>query len=127
MTLVSFSPLRVENTYEDWRERLAKANNPRFIPMSHIDQRVAEGSAQFWGSAEAAMVTELIEYPGGAKVVSVIAAAGEMDEILGPLGDAVMAWGKSCGCDIAMVPGRVGWKRTRPDFEHYQTILVKEL
>jgi hypothetical protein len=127
MTLVSFSPLRIEDTYQDWRERLAKANNPRFIPIDHIDQRLADGTAYFFGSAEAAMVAELTQYPGGAKVVSVIAAAGDMDFILGPLGDHVMAWGKDHGADMAMVPGREGWRRKRPDFQHYQTILVKEL
>ena len=127
MNYVSFSPLRVENTYQDWRERLAKANNPRFIPITHIDQRLSEGTAFFLGTAEAAMVVELVAYPGGAKVVNVIAAAGDMDEILGPLGERAMEFGRERGADIAMVPGRVGWKRQRPDFEHYQTILVKEL
>lgn len=124
---VSFSPLRIENEYCDWRDRLAKANNPRFIPITHIDQRLQDGTAYFLATIEAAMVVELVQYPGGAKVVSVIAAAGDMDEILGRLGERAMQLGRECGADHAMVPGRVGWKRTRPDFQHYQTILVKEL
>lgn len=127
MTLMTFSPLRVENEYSDWRERLARANNPRFYPITYIDQRVAEGTAYFLGTTEAAMVIELVAYPGGAKVVSVLAAAGDMDEILGPLGERAMEFGRERGCDTAMVPGRVGWQRKRPDFQHYQTILVKEL
>ncbi len=125
--LVSFSPLRVENEYADWRDRLALANNPKFIPITHIDQRLADGTAYFLATAEAAMVVELLEYPGGAKVVSAMAAAGDMDEILGPLGEEAIALGWSVGADHAMVPGRSGWRRKRPDFFHYQTILVKEL
>jgi hypothetical protein len=127
MTTVSFSPLRVENAYEDWRDRLAKANNPRFIPITHIDQRLIDGTAFFLATTEAAMVLELVEYPGGARVVNVIAAAGDMDEITGRLGERAMEFGREAGCDMAMVPGRDGWRRKRPDFQHYQTILVKEL
>lgn len=125
--IVTFSPLEIENTYEHWRTELAKANNPKFIPITYIDQRLAEGKAFFLGTALAAMVVEFLTYPGGAKAVSVLAAAGDMDEILGPLGEEAMALGWSVGCDHAMVPGRVGWKRKRPDFFHYQTIIVKEL
>lgn len=125
--VVSFSPLRVENEYEDWRDRLAEANNPKFIPITYIDELLTNGKAFFLATTEAAMVVELLEYPGGAKAVSVLAAAGDMDEIIGPLGEEAIALGWSVGCDHAMIPGRVGWQRKRPDFFHYQTILVKEL
>lgn len=124
---VSFSPLRVENTYEDWRDELAKANNPAFIPITYIDERLAEGKAFFLATALAAMVVEFLAYPGGAKAISVLAAAGDKDEILGPLGERAMQFGREMGCDHAMVPGRNGWRRARPDFFHYQTIIVKEL
>lgn len=124
---VSFSPLRIENEYLDWRDRLAAANNPKFLPIEYIDERLAEGKAFFIATTEAAMVLELLQYPGGAKVVSVIAAAGNKDEILGRLGERAMEFGRSLGCDHAMVPGRAGWARLRPDFFHYQTVLVKEL
>lgn len=127
MSLVTFSPIRVENEYQDWRDELARANNPAFIPITHIDKRLSEGTAYFLATTEAAMVVELLAYPGGAKVVSVIAAAGDKDEILGVLGERAMAFGREMGADHAMVPGRDGWRRVRPDFQHYQTILVKEL
>lgn len=126
-TAVSFSPLEVENTYEHWRARLAEANNPKFIPITYLDERLQAGTAYFLATTEAAMVVELLHYPGGAKAVSVMAAAGDMDVILGELGEEAIALGWSVGADHAMVPGRAGWKRKRPDFFHYQTILVKEL
>lgn len=124
---VSFSPLRIENTYQDWRGELAKANNPKLVPITYLDERIAAGKAFFLGTAEAAMVVELLQYPGGAKVVSVMAAAGDMDVILGPLGERAMQFGREMGADHAAVPGRDGWRRKRPDFWHYQTILMKEL
>lgn len=124
---VSFSPLRIENTYQDWREELARANNPAFIPITFIDERLRNETAYFLATAEAAMVIELLQYPGGAKVVSVIAAAGDKDVIIGSLAEQAMKFGRELGCDHAMVPGRVGWRRALPDFFHYQTILVKEL
>jgi hypothetical protein len=127
MTLVTFSPLRVENEYADWRERLAQANNPAFLPIEFIDQRIHEGTAFFHGTTEAALVVEFIHWPGGARTVSVIAAAGDKDEILGRLGEDAMRLGREMGATHAMVPGRDGWRRARPDFSHYQTILVKEL
>lgn len=126
-TVVSFSPLEVENTYEHWRARLAEANNPDFIPITFIDKRVSEGSAIFLANADAAIVIEVLTYPGGAKAASVLAAAGDKATILGDLTDKILGWAKAAGLTHAMVPGRVGWKRELPDFFHYQTILVKEL
>jgi hypothetical protein len=125
--IVSFSPLAVETEYHHWRAELAKANNPKFIPITYIDQRLADGTAYYLANAEAAIVVEIVDYPGGARAVSVMAAAGDKDTILGLLGEEAMALGWSVGADHAMVPGRQGWKRLRPDFFHYQTILVKEL
>lgn len=125
---VSFSPLLVENTYEHWRPELAKAyRDPRFIPITYIDQRLHEGTAFFLGTALAGMVVEFLTFPGGAKAISVLAAAGDQDEILGQLGERAIEFGRECGAEFAMVPGRDGWRRKRPDFFHYQTILVKEL
>lgn len=114
-------------TYEKWRRRLANANDPQFIPIEHIDALLASGEAQFWASDDAAMVTQIVHWPGGAVSVRAIAAAGKKADITGALKDAVLAWGAAVGCTHAFVEGRDGWRNELPDFEHYQTILVKEL
>lgn len=113
-------------TYEKWRGRLARANDPALIPITHIDELLSEGLAQFWATDDAAMVSQLREWPGGAVTVEVIAAAGRKSDIIGHLGDSVQAWGAANGASHALVAGRDGWRRERPDFRHYQTLLIKE-
>lgn len=113
--------------YEKWRHRLARANDARFIPITHIDELLISGEAQFWATDDAAMVTELKEWPGGAVTIEPIAAAGKKGDILGPLQAAAQAWGKAQGATIVRVVGRDGWRRELTEFRHYQTILMKDI
>lgn len=114
-------------TYEKWRHRLARANNPALIPITHIDELLSEGQAQFWATEDAAMVTQLREWPGGAVTGEVIAAAGKKSDILGPLYDAGIEWFKANGATHCLIMGRDGWRRELPEYIHYQTLLLKEL
>lgn len=114
-------------TYEKWRKRLARANNPALIPITHIDELLVNELAQFWATDDAAMVTQLNAWPGGAVTVEVIAAAGKKADILGPLHSAAQEWAKLNGATHVLVAGRDGWRRELPDFRHYQTLLLKEL
>ena len=114
-------------TYQKWRPRLARANDAALVPITYIDELLVEGLAQYWASDDAAMVTRLVTWPGGAVTIEVIAAAGKKADIIGPLGEAVTAWGKDNGATHALVAGRDGWRRERPDFRHYQTLIIKEL
>lgn len=83
--------------------------------------------AQFWASDDAAIVTELKAWPGGAVTIEVIAAAGKKADILGPLHTAAREWGEANGATHILVAGRDGWRRELPEFHHYQTLLLKEL
>lgn len=114
-------------TYDKWRRRLANANDPAFLPIAYIDELLMGGLAQFWASPEASMITEIVHWPGGAKSCRIIAAAGKKAEIIGPLGNTVEQWAREQGCSHAFVPGREGWRKLRPDYRHYQTIIVKDL
>lgn len=114
-------------TYQKWRHRLARANDPALIPITHIDELLSDGLAQFWATDDAAMVTQMKEWPGGAVTVEVVAAAGKKGDITGVLGEAAVAWGAQNGASHVLVAGRDGWRRERPDFRHYQTLLIKEL
>ena len=114
-------------TYEKWRHRLARANNPALIPIDHIDAMLSAGLAQFWATDDAAMVTQLNAWPGGAVTIEVVAAAGKKGDILGPLYDAAREWGAVNGATHILVAGREGWRRELPEFHHYQTLLLKEL
>jgi hypothetical protein len=114
-------------TYQKWRARLARANDPALIPIDHIDSQLGAGLAQFWATDEAAIVTELKAWPGGAVTIEVIAAAGKKGDITGPLHTAAREWAETQGATHILVAGRDGWRRVLPDFRHYQTILIKEL
>lgn len=114
-------------TYQKWRHRLARANNPQLIPITHIDQLLIDGAAQFWATDDAAIVTQLREWPGGAVTIEVTAAAGKKADILGPLHSAAAAWATENGATHILVAGRDGWRRELDGFRHYQTLLIKDL
>lgn len=114
-------------TYEKWRPRLANANDERFIPITFIDEQLAAGAMQFWATDDAALVTAIKEWPGGAVTVETVAAAGRKADIIGPLREAAERFGAAAGCNIALTIGRDGWKRALPEYRHYQSILIKDL
>jgi len=113
--------------YVKWRHRLARANNAALIPIEHVDSLLSAGLAQFWATDDAAMVTQLNAWPGGAVTIEVIAAAGKKSDILGPMHEAATEWGRANGATHVLVAGRDGWRRELPEFHHYQTLLLKEL
>lgn len=116
-------------TYEEWRGRLAQANDPLFWPITAFDQMLAEGLAQFWATDKAALITKINEYPGGAVAIEVLAAAGEGNELRGSIAEAVEAWGRSIGATHIKIEGRRGWGRTlKPaGWKIHQEILLKDI
>ena len=114
-------------TYREWRTRLADANDPAFIPISHLDALLNSGLAQFWATERAALVTQVVEWPGGARTINAVAAAGDQDDITGSLKDAAEEWARETGCTHVLIEGRDGWRRKLTDYRHHQTVLVKEL
>lgn len=114
-------------TYEKWRHRLARANDADLIPITHVDELLAGGLAQYWATDDAAIVTQLKEWPGGAVTIEVIAAAGKKADITGPLHESAAEWARANGATHIMVAGRDGWRRELPEYRHYQTLLLKEI
>lgn len=114
-------------SYPAWRDRLAKANNPEFWPIEAIDQELNKDRAQWWATADAALVTRAVFYPGGAKALEALAAAGDMDALVDVIKPRVAEWAREHGYTHLLIPGRLGWARVHRDFTHYQTILLKDL
>jgi hypothetical protein len=113
--------------YEDWRAALSEANDPAFWPITAIDEELAAGRAQFWCDGEAALVSRVIDYPGGAQVLDVLAAAGKLKNLTQNIAPMVEQWSRQNGLSHMMVAGRGGWVRVLRDWRHYQSIMVKEL
>lgn len=114
------------DSYADWRERLEGANDPAFMPIEEIDRRLAEGLAQFWCDGKVALVTEVIQHPGGAVTVDALAAAGDMDALNENIEPAVMQWAKPFATHLRVI-GRPGWARVKGEWKHEQSILTRVL
>ena len=102
--------------------------DPALYPIEYLDELILTGAARLWVGEHAAIVAEIRDYPGGARVVHGLVAAGRMEEIVGliPLAEA---WGREAGCTMAIVESRAGWmKALRPSgYEMHQVSLRKEL
>jgi hypothetical protein len=114
-------------SYPEWRERLAKANDPAFWPITAIDAELDAGRAQFWCDGAAALVTRIVEYPGGAVALEALAAAGDMGTLIGSLCIDVENKARPAGITHLLVAGRSGWLRKLAGWRPYQTVIVKEL
>lgn len=117
----------VGDSYADWRDRLASANDGAFWPITAIDEMLNAGTAQYWCDGEAALVTHIVEYPGGAVVLEALSAAGDLDALKDQILGDVERWAREQRLSHLLIAGRKGWERVHKDWRHYQSILIKEL
>ena len=71
-------------------------------------------------------VTEIIEYPSGARKARIWLAAGKRAELLSMLRD-IEIWAKDERCTSVYIVGRRGWKRILKDYKEPHTMLEKFL
>lgn len=115
--------------YLHWRDRFAEGMDKRFYPIDYLDGLILCGHAFLWIGRDAAIVAEVKQYPGGAKVIAGLVAAGSMDEIVNELIPQAEIWGLNHGCTHAMIESREGWSRAlKPmGYRPFQTAVVKPL
>lgn len=115
--------------YVHFRPQFAEALDPAFYPIDYLDALILSGRARLWIGAHAAIVAEIKEYPGGARVVHGLVAAGRMEEIVDRLIPEAEAWGKAAGCTHAIIESRSGWMRAlKPHgYEPHQVAVRKQL
>jgi hypothetical protein len=115
--------------YRRFRDRFAEAMDPAFYSIEYLDALIRSGRARLWVGAQAAIVAEIRNYPGGARAVHGLVAAGRMEEIGGTLIPQAEAWGKAQGCTHAIIESRSGWMRAlKPQgYAPHQVALRKEL
>ncbi len=114
-------------TYVEWRDAFADVIDERYYTLDWLDMRVLNGEVRFWGSANAAIVAELRDYPTGAKDVHGLVAAGDLREIVQDLIPQAEAWGREQGCVAAIIESRPGWVKMLPGYEAFQLSVRKEL
>jgi hypothetical protein len=115
--------------YVRFRPQLAEAMDPAFYPIEHLDALILSGRARLWVGEHAAIVAEIRDYPGGARAVHGLVAAGRIEEINEQLIPRAEAWGKALGCTCAIVESRSGWMRALKarGYAPHQVALRKEL
>jgi len=115
--------------YLRFRPLFAEAMDQRLYSIEYLDQLLFSGRAQIWFSDNAATVTEIKEYPTGAKVIHGLVAAGDLNEIVDILIPRAEEWGRSIGCALAVIESRPGWARElkKHGYEPFQTAIAKEL
>lgn len=115
--------------YTRFRPQLAEAMDPAFYPVEYLDQLLLTGQAQLFTSEHAAMIAEIKDYPGGARVVHCLVAAGRIEDIVDVIRPLVEAWGMRNGCRQAIVESRSGWmKILKPHgYGVHQVSVLKEL
>lgn len=103
--------------------------DPRFYTIDYLDKRLIGGTAHFFEGEAAAILTEFKTFPGGAKAVCGLVAAGDMQEIIEVLIPRAEAWGRANQCQFGMIESRPGWARSmKPHgYDVFQIALVKEL
>lgn len=115
--------------YQKFRPQLAEALGPDFYPITYVDDLLLAGRAQLFFSDHAAMVAEIKDYPGGARVVHCLVAAGRMNEIVDTIRPEVEGWGLRNGARQAIVESRCGWMKVlKPHgYEPHQVAVIKSL
>ena len=116
-------------TYARFRKRLAQALEPQFHPIEYLDGLLERGEAIAFANDDAILICELLNYPGGARVINVLIAAGKKADIIGSLREQAEEWARGVGCTHALVESRAGWAKALKQFgyEPYQVTVRKEL
>lgn len=89
-----------------------------------VRDMILKGTAQIWPAPRGCAVTEIVQYPRK-KVLNVWLAAGEMDQIIDML-DNAMEWGRAQGCEAMTLSGRMGWQRVLAKHGFKPAMLVLE-
>jgi hypothetical protein len=115
--------------YLSFRDAFAEVMDERYHTLKWLDTQVLSGKVQFWRSDNAAMITEIRDYPTGSRDIHALIAAGDLDEIIQNITPQAEEWARERGCIAAQVESREGWARAlRPSgYQTHQLIVRKEL
>lgn len=105
----------------------AVKRNPSYT-IEDIRGSVAGGSRQLWlrePGYDLAVVTEIVAYPAGRRLV-LFAAGGALEDGWEKLLASLEQWAKGHGCKGVDVYGRRGWERKLPGYRLQQIVLRKE-
>jgi hypothetical protein len=111
------------------RETIEEAIAGGFLSFSTLRALVGQGLIQIWFGERSVMLSEVQSYDEH-KAIQCFAAAGCRTEIEDVIRPAIEEWGRSQGCDLALVEAsRAGWEKAlRPHgYRRWSVTLAKAL
>lgn len=114
--------------YHQHRSEIEGLLDPRCYTISWLEYRLLDGSALAFGNDRAVIVTEVRNYPAGAREIHGLVAAGDLGAIVGLIADAE-EWARAQGIEFASIASREGWARVLHDrgYRPHQIELRMEL
>lgn len=114
--------------YLRFRDDFANILDPRFYTIAWLDGEVWSGRIRLFSGADSAILATIKAYPTGALEAHVMAAAGELNELISSTIASVETWARSIGCICTVIESRPGWVKMMKasGYELYQTAIRKD-
>lgn len=93
--------------------------------IDDVLETVQRGDAQFWHYPDAALVTEIMDYPQK-RVLRYWLAGGNLETLL-KVEPSIRHWSQLWGCVGIEIIGRKGWHRVLKGFKQTGIILAKDM
>ena len=115
--------------YLRWRDDFAAILDPRFYTVEWLDGEVWSGRIRLFSGPNSCILASIKPYPTGALELHVMAATGELNEIISSTIVSVETWARSIGCIVAVIESRAGWLKVMKasGYKLHQTAIRKEL
>lgn len=114
--------------YLSRRADIAGILDPRCYTVEWLDGELWSGRLHLWANDDAVLVTELRQYPAGAREIHAMVASGSLEGI-SELREQAEQWARGSGVEFASAASRPGWERvlSRFGYELHQVEMRKEL
>ncbi len=113
-----------------WKRLIAEAldYDVEASDIDQIEKNIESGDAQLWESENSAIVTEGMHLQSGGIGVKVLAAAGDLTEIVGLL-DEIEQEARASGVELLTAIGRRGWRPavSKIGWNNVASVYVKRL
>ena len=114
------------DAYTRHREAIRSMLDERLYPIEWLDRQVLSGAIRTMSNETSIIGFEVRTYPGGARELHGMFAAGDMAGVKQLVTEAEQ-FGREQGCDIATIESREGWAKVFPGYRPHQLRIVKDL
>ena len=106
--------------YLEYRECITQNLDPAWYPPEWLDWAIWNGVVVGFYGDKSALLCEIRQYPGGARVGGVFHAVGDKRELEDELRPEAEAWAHEHGCSEIVIDGRYGWVKALKKFGYSQ-------